>query len=180
LSETNNQGTPRERIDAAQRELEAALRADLLERVRQMTPSDFEELVIRLLLAMGYGEGQEEMARALGGTGDGGIDGVVHQDPLGLERVYVQAKRWKANNNVSSPEIRDFLGALNINRASKGVFVTASDFTNDAKAAARNSTLHVVLIDGERLTDLMVRYKIGVLVRSVVEIKDLDEGFFED
>ena len=172
--------TPRERIDTAQRELDAALRADVLDRVRQMTPSDFEDLVIRLLLAMGYGEGQEEMAKALGGSGDGGIDGVVHQDPLGLERVYVQAKRWKENNNVSSPEIRNFIGALNIHRASKGVFVTASEFTSDAKGAARDSTVQVVLIDGDRLTDLMVRYKVGVLVRTTVEIKELDEGFFEE
>jgi restriction system protein len=171
--------TPRERIDIAQRELDAALRADLLERVREMTPLDFEKLVIRLLLNMGYGEGQEEMAKALGGSGDGGMDGVIHQDPLGLERVYVQAKRWKQNNNVSSPEIRNFVGALNIHRASKGVFVTASEFTADAKAAARDSTVQVVLIDGNRLTDLMVRYKVGVLVRSVVEIKDVDDGFFE-
>ncbi len=172
--------TPRERIDFAQRELDAALRADLLDRVRRMTPSYFEDLVIRLLLAMGYGEGQEEMARALGGSGDGGIDGVVHQDPLGLERVYIQAKRWKENNNVSSPEIRNFIGALNIHRASKGVFVTASEFTSDAKAAARDSTVQVVLIDSDRLTDLMVRYKVGVLVRRTVEIKELDEGFFDE
>jgi restriction system protein len=145
-----------------------------------MDPGDFEGLVIQLLLAMGYGEGQEEMAKALGGTGDGGIDGVIHQDALGLERVYIQAKRWKENNNVSSPEIRNFVGALNIHRASNGVFVTASTFTADAKAAAKNSTVQVVLIDGERLTDLMVRYGVGVLVRSVVTINELDEGFFGD
>ena len=172
--------TPRERIYVAQRELDAALRADLIERLRRMTPSAFEVMVIRLLLAMGYGDGQEEMARALGGSSDGGIDGVVHQDALGLERVYIQAKRWKENNNVSSPEIRNFIGALNIHRASKGVFVTASAFTSEATAAARASTVQVVLIDGDRLTDLMLRYKVGVLVRSTVEIKELDEGFFDD
>jgi restriction system protein len=176
----SNHGTPRERIDAAQHELDEALKAELLDRVRAMTPSDFEDLVIRVLLAMGYGEGQEEMAKALGGTGDGGVDGVVHQDPLGLERVYVQAKRYKEKNNVSSPDIRNFIGALNIHRASKGVFVTASEFTSDARAAASNATVQVVLIDGERLSDLMLRYKVGVLVRSVIEIKDIDEGFFED
>lgn len=176
----HNLSTPLERIDAAQHELEEALRTELLERVRNMTPSDFEDLVIRLLLAMRYGEGQEEMARQLGGSGDGGIDGVIHQDPLGLERVYVQAKRWKENNNVSSPEIRDFIGALNIKRASKGVFVTTSEFTNDARKAAEASTVQVVLIDGLRLSDLMLRYKVGVLVRSTVEIKAIDEGFFED
>lgn len=171
--------TPLERIGSAQREIEAALRSDLLDRVREMTPGDFENLIVRLLLAMGYGQGAEEMATALGGTGDGGMDGVIHQDPLGLERVYIQAKRWKEGNNVSSPEIRNFIGALNIHRANKGVFVTASQFTPDAKAAAQGSTVQVVLIDGPRLSELMLRYKVGVLVRSFVEIKELDEGFFD-
>lgn len=108
------------------------------------------------------------------------MDGVIHQDLLGLERVYIQAKRWKENNNVSSPEIRNFIGALNIHRASKGVFVTASQFTADARAAAKDSTFQVILIDGERLAELMVRYNVGVLVRTSIEIKELDEGFFEE
>jgi restriction system protein len=173
-------GTPRERIDGAKRELDAVLRADLLERVRSMLPSTFEGLVIQLLLKMGYGDGQEEMAKALGGTGDGGMDGVIHQDPLGLDRVYIQAKRWKAGNNVGSSEIRDFVGALNINRAAKGVFVTASEFTSDAQATAKHSNVQVVLIDGERLTELMLRFQVGVLTRDAVSIYELDEGFFED
>ena len=171
--------TPLERIGGAQRELDAALRSELLDRVREMTPSDFENLIVRLLLAMGYGQGAAEMATAIGGTGDGGMDGVIHQDPLGLERVYIQAKRWKEGNNVSSPEIRNFIGALNIHRANKGVFVTASQFTPDAQAAARGSTVQVVMIDGEKLAELMLRYKVGVLVRSTIEIKELDEGFFD-
>lgn len=170
--------TPRERIDQAMAELEAALRSELLERTRAMTPSEFEGLILRLLLAMGYGQGLDEMAVAIGGTGDGGIDGVLHQDPLGLDRVYIQAKRYKEGNGVSSPDIRNFIGALNINRANKGVFVTASHFTNDARHAAQGSTIQVVLIDGERLADLMVRYKVGTLARSVFEIKEVDEGFF--
>lgn len=171
--------TPHERIGDAVSELEQALRSDLLDRVRQMTPSDFEVLIVQLLLAMGYGQGLDEMAEALGGTGDGGIDGVIHQDPLGLDRVYIQAKRYKEGNNVSSPDIRNFIGALNIHRASKGVFVTASQFTNDAKQAAQGATVQVVLIDGFHLADLMVRHKVGVLVRSAVEIKEIDEGFFD-
>lgn len=171
--------TPRERIDAAMNEIEAALRFDLLNRIRQMTPAEFEGLILQLLLAMGYGQGLDEMASALGGSGDGGMDGVIHQDPLGLERVYIQAKRYKEGNNVSSPDIRNFIGALNIHRANKGVFVTASQFTSDARHAAQGSTVQVVLIDGDRLSDLMVRYKVGVLVRGTVEIKELDEGFFD-
>lgn len=171
--------TPLERIDAAQRELELALRSDLLERVREMAAGDFENLIVRLLLAMGYGQGAEEMARALGGTSDGGIDGVIHQDPLGVDRIYIQAKRWKDGNNVGSREIRDFVGALNIHRANKGVFVTASKFTGEAKSAALGSTIQVVMIDGERLAELMSRYKVGALVRNAIEIKELDEGFFD-
>lgn len=171
--------TPHERIGDAVSELEQALRSDLLARVRQMTPADFEALIVRLLLAMGYGQGLDEMAEALGGTGDGGIDGVIHQDPLGLDRVYIQTKRYKEGNNVSSPDIRNFIGALNIHRASKGVFVTASQFTNDAKQAAQGATVQVVLIDGLHLAELMVRHKVGVLVRSAVEIKEIDEGFFD-
>lgn len=174
-----DRSTPRERIDAAMNEIDAALRAELLDRVRLTTPAEFEGLILQLLLAMGYGQGIDEMASALGGSGDGGMDGVIHQDPLGLERVYIQAKRYKEGNNVSSPDIRNFIGALNIHRANKGVFVTASQFTSDASKAARGSTVQVVLIDGDRLSDLMVRYKVGVLVRGVVEIKELDEGFFD-
>lgn len=172
-------GTPEERIEAARRELEAGLRAELLERVRQLPPGDFEALVIQLLLAMGYGQGRDEMARALGGSGDGGMDGVIHQDPLGLDRVYIQAKRYQDGNSVGATAIRDFIGALNIHRAGKGLFVTTSSFTRDARDSARNATLHVVLIDGERLAELMVRHKVGVLVRDAIEIKAIDEGFFD-
>ncbi|MDB5733950.1 MAG: restriction endonuclease [Alphaproteobacteria bacterium] len=175
----DDEGTPRERIDAAKQEIETALQEDLLQRVRAMAASDFEDSILRLLLAMGYGQGLDEMARALGGSGDGGMDGVIHQDPLGLERVYIQAKRWKEGNNVGPHEIRDFVGALNIHRANKGVFVTASQFTGEANKAANNSTVQVVLIDGRQLTELMIRYKVGVLVRDVIEIKAVDEGFFE-
>lgn len=176
---TTEERTPRERIDAAMSEIEAALRSDLLDRVREMSPAEFEGLILQLLLAMGYGQGLDQMAVALGGSGDGGLDGVIHQDPLGLDRVYIQAKRYKAGNNVSSPDIRNFVGALNIHRANKGVFVTASQFTADARQAALSSTIQVVLIDGDRLSELMVRYKVGVLVRGVVEIKEIDEGFFD-
>ena len=170
--------TPEERIEAARRELEASLKADLLDRVRQMTPGDFEALIITLLLGMGYGQGREEMSQALGGAGDGGVDGVVHQDPLGLDRVYIQAKRYKEGNSVGPDAINSFIGALNIKRANKGLFVTASSFTKQAKDHAERSTTHVVLIDGDQLAGLMVRYAVGVVVRDTIEIKAIDEGFF--
>ena len=172
--------TPEERIEQARQVLEANLKADLLDRVRQMEPSDFEELIILLLVQMGYGQGRQEMARALGGSGDGGVDGVVHQDPLGLDRVYIQAKRYKEGNTVSPGEINSFIGALNVKKANKGLFVTASSFTKQALAHVAASSVHVVAIDGPRLAELMVRYKVGVVVRDVVELKAIDEGFFVD
>lgn len=171
--------TPRERIDLAISEMDSALKSDLLTRVRTMTPADFEDLIIRLLLGMGYGQGLEEMGKALGGSGDGGVDGVIHEDPLGLERVYIQAKRYKEGSNIASGDVRNFIGALNIQRATKGVFVTASSFTPDARRAAQDATVQIVLIDAPHLAELMVRYKVGVLVRAVVEIKEADEGFFD-
>lgn len=174
-----DQSTPEERIEAARKELEKGLRAELLDRVRSMTPAEFEELIVQLLLRMGYGNGAEEMARALGGSGDQGIDGVVHQDPLGLDRVYIQAKRYADGNTVGSREIRDFNGALDLVRAPKGLFVTASTFTRDARLQAQNATRQIVLIDGDELAGLMVRYKLGTRVLATIEVQGLDEGFFQ-
>lgn len=170
--------TPEERIEAARKELEINLQADVLDRVRQMDPAAFEELIIQLLVRMGYGQGREEMARALGGPGDGGVDGVVNQDQLGLDRVYIQAKRYKSGNTVGPSDINNFIGALNIKKANKGLFVTASTFTKQAKEHALSSSLHVVLIDGDRLAELLVRHNVGVSVRQTVEIKVIDETFF--
>jgi restriction system protein len=171
--------TPQERIARARQELEAGLRSDLLDRVREIEPEDFEALIVELLIKMGYGQGRAELGRVLGRTGDGGVDGVVNQDPLGLDRVYIQAKRYKSVG-VPPDEINSFIGALNIKRANKGVFVTASHFTKQSLEHARSSTTHVVLIDGERLAALMIQYGVGVVVRETLEIKEIDEGFFED
>lgn len=171
--------TPEERIEGARKELEANLKAEILDRVRQMPPADFEQLIIQLLVRMNYGQGREELAQALGGSGDGGVDGVVHQDPLGLDRVYIQAKRYKEGNNVGPEAINSFIGALDIKKANKGLFVTASGFSKQAQEHALASSLHVVLIDGDRLAELMIRHGVGVLTRQTVEIKTLDEGFFE-
>lgn len=172
--------TPEERIEAARRELEASLKAELLDRVRAMPPAEFEGLVISLLVSMGYGQGSDELAQALGGSGDGGVDGVIYQDRLGLDRVYIQAKRYREGNTVGPDAINSFIGALNIKRASKGLFVTASSFTRQAREHAERSTTHVVLVDGDRLAELMVRHGVGVLVRHTIEIKSVDEGFFGD
>lgn len=174
------QRTPEERIEAARKDLEKALSAELLERVRDMTPADFEELIVQLLLRMGYGAGAEEMAEALGGSGDQGIDGVIHQDPLGLDRVYIQAKRYAEGNVVGSGAIRDFNGALDLKRAPKGLFVTASSFSRDARTQAESATRQIVLIDGEELASLMIRHKVGTRVVASVDIQEVEEGFFGD
>lgn len=172
--------TPEERLEAARKELEKSLRVELLERVRAMTPADFEELIVQLLLRMGYGSGAEEMARALGGSGDQGIDGVIHQDPLGLDRVYIQAKRYNEGNVVGSGAIRDFNGALDLKRAPKGLFVTASSFSRDARIQAESATRQIVLIDGEELATLMIRHKVGTRVVATVDIQEVDGAFFGD
>ena len=172
--------TPEERIEAARKELEKGLRAELLERVRAMTPADFEELIVQLLLRMGYGSGAEEMAQALGGSGDQGIDGVIHQDPLGLDRVYIQAKRYNEGNVVGSGAIRDFNGALDLKRAPKGLFVTASNFSRDARIQAESATRQIVLIDGYELASLMIRHKVGTRVVATVDIQEVDGAFFGD
>ena len=153
---------------------------ELLERVRAMTPADFEELIVQLLLRMGYGSGAEEMAQALGGSGDQGIDGVIHQDPLGLDRVYIQAKRYNEGNVVGSGAIRDFNGALDLKRAPKGLFVTASSFSRDARIQAESATRQIVLIDGEELASLMIRHKVGTRVVATVDIQEVDGAFFGD
>lgn len=171
--------TPEERIEAARKDLERGLSAELLERVRVMSPADFEELIVQLLLKMGYGSGAEEMAEALGGSGDQGIDGVIHQDPLGLDRVYIQAKRYAEGNTVGSGAIRDFNGALDLKRAPKGLFVTASSFSRDARVQAESATRQIVLIDGQELAALMIRHGVGTRVVGRVNIQEVDEGFFD-
>ncbi len=176
----DTQLTPEERIEAARKALEKGLRVELLERVRAMTPADFEELIVQLLLRMGYGSGAEEMAQALGGSGDQGIDGVIHQDPLGLDRVYIQAKRYNEGNVVGSGAIRDFNGALDLKRAPKGLFVTASSFSRDARIQAESATRQIVLIDGEELASLMIRHKVGTRVVATVDIQEVDGAFFGD
>lgn len=172
--------TPEDRIYRARQEIEANLKADLLHRVSEMDPSDFEQLIIDLLVQMGYGQGRNEMAKALGGSGDGGVDGVVHQDPLGLDRIYIQAKRYKDGNSVGPDAVNSFIGALNVKKANKGLIVTTSGFTKQAKEHVAASSVHVVAVDGATLADLMVRYKVGVRVREMVEILTVDEAFFAE
>jgi len=175
-SEVVDAENPHEEILQAHTEINVALSADLLDRVLARDPGFFERLIIDLLRAMRYGV-DEDAGRVLGRSGDGGVDGVVNQDPLGLDRVYVQAKRY-TDHNVQPREIRDFSGALQLQNARKGIFFTTSSFTPDARKTAEG--LGIRTVDGKELADLMVRYGIGCRVEDTLEIKKVDEDFFSD
>ena len=156
-----------------------ALAADLLDRVRNATPQFFEELIIELLVAMGYGGADTDAGRTLGQSGDDGVDGVIDQDPLGVDQVYIQAKRYQEGNNIGAGAIRDFFGALNLQKAQKGIFFTSSAFSASAKETAEGLGMRIVLIDGERLANLMIQYNIGCREEEIIRLKKIDEEFFD-
>jgi len=172
--------TPDETMRHAHSLLEQELADELLVKIRSGTPAFFENLVVRLLFAMGYGGSVTEINKALvGGTGDGGVDGVIDQDILGLDRIYVQAKRYADGNTVGASAIRDFFGSLDRFKATKGLFVTASTYTASARETAGMLSKRIVLVDGSQLTRLMIRHNIGCRVEDTLEIKKIDEEFFE-
>jgi len=172
--------TPDEVIRNAHRQLETALAEELLQRIRVSTPAFFESVVVRLLVAMGYGGSVTDLDKALvGGPGDGGVDGVIDQDPLGLDRIYVQAKRYADGNNVGPSAIRDFFGSLDRFKASKGLFVTTSTFSASARETAEHLSKRIVLIDGSQMTRLMIRHGVGCRIEETLTIKRADEEFFE-
>lgn len=171
--------TPDEIMRSAHEEIEAQLADELLDRIRSEPPEFFERLVVNLLLAMGYGGSVADAGRALEGSGDGGVDGVIDQDALGLDRVYIQAKRYADGNTVSSGAIRDFFGSLDRHKAAKGLFVTTSSFTASARETADFLSKRIVLIDGGRLAKLMIRYNVGCRIEETLHVKKLDEDFFD-
>jgi restriction system protein len=172
--------TPDEAIRSAHKQLESELADELLVKIRSGTPAFFENLVVRLLFAMGYGGSVGEINKALvGGAGDGGVDGVIDQDILGLDRIYVQAKRYADGNTVGPSAIRDFFGSLDRFKATKGLFVTASTYTASARETAGMLSKRIVLVDGAQLTRLMIRHNVGCRVEETLEIKEIDEDFFE-
>lgn len=170
--------TPNEVIDAAFDGLHATLRSELLELVRKIDPFRFEHLVLDLLLAMGYGGSREEAATVTQKSNDEGIDGLINEDRLGLDRLYVQAKRWK--DSVGRPQIQSFVGALAGQHAQKGIFITTSDFSSAAHEYVRNLPQRVILIDGQRLAELMIEHNIGVSRAYVYEVKRVDSDYFEE
>lgn len=170
--------SPEELIDSAHKAIHAELASALLIHVKSGTPLFFERLVIQLLIRMGYGGSRQEAGRAVGKSGDGGIDGIINEDRLGLDAIYLQAKRWEGV--VGRPEIMKFVGALAGQRATKGVFITTSGFTQEAKEYAATSQYKVVLIDGPRLADLMIEHDLGVSVAATYQLKRIDSDFFAD
>jgi restriction system protein len=169
---------PEGRISASYDELQTKLARDLVMRVHLLSPAFFERLIVELLCSMGYGGGKLEMTKALGCSGDGGVDGVIKEDELGLDVVYVQAKRFAQEKCVPVREVRDFVGGLEAHHATKGVFVTTSYFPATAYDFVTRLSKRVVLIDGPQLATLMMRHCVGVRVTKVYELKQLDDGFF--
>ncbi|MFG1294438.1 restriction endonuclease [Xanthobacter variabilis] len=170
--------TPEEQVDAAHAALQAALRDELLQRILANSPAFFEQLIVDLLVAMGYGGSHKDAAAQLGRSGDGGVDGIVNEDRLGLDRIYVQAKRYAPSNPVGRPDVNGFVGSLVGLGATKGVFVTTSTFSQPARDYVRHLAQRVILIDGQELADLMIEHGVGVRSYRTVEFKRLDEDFF--
>jgi restriction system protein len=176
LSAKNND--TENKISMLHRAAMQVLEEDLLAHIYAQTPQFFEKLIIDLLLAMGYGTRRRDLSRRLGRSHDGGIDGLICEDELGLEVILVQAKRLKPNTNVSVSQVRDFVGSLDANRACKGVFVSTGDYSIPARMAAKNVSRRVILINGKELAALMVRHNLGVAIAESYIFKTLDPSYF--
>lgn len=172
--------TPDERMRNAHAEVTGELREELLDRLLASSPTFFERTVVLLLTRMGFGGSVEAAGRAIGQSGDGGVDGVIDQDALGLDRIYVQAKRYAPDAKVGASAVRDFFGSLDRFKAAKGVLVTTSDFTKDAVETATMLSKRIVLVNGRRLGDLLIRHNVGCRVEETLHLKKLDEDFFGD
>jgi restriction system protein len=170
--------TPEELMEAGYRQLQNLLASDLLERVKVSPPTFFERLVVELLVKMGYGGSLADAGRAIGRSGDEGIDGIIKEDRLGLDVIYVQAKRWE--RTVGRPDIQQFAGALQGQRARKGVFITTSGFSSEARDYAGRIETRIILIDGIELARLMIAHGVGVTPVAVYELKRVDSDYFAD
>jgi restriction system protein len=176
--EADEEVSPEEQIEAAEAKLKGKLAAELLLLMAKMDPFRFEQLVVDLLFSMGYGGSREEAAKVTKKTGDEGIDGVINEDRLGLDVVYVQAKRWQSN--VGRNEIMNFVGALAGKHAHKGIFITTSGFNTNATDYARSVPQKVILIDGQRLSELMIEHNVGVTTTRKIALKRIDSDYFEE
>ncbi|ABD01783.1 restriction endonuclease [Synechococcus sp. R50.1] len=178
LSETSA-ATPLEQLEAAYESLRDKLADELLAKLKKVSPAFFEKVVVELLVKMGYGGSRADAGKAIGKSGDGGIDGIIKEDKLGLDVVYIQAKRWDSNP-VGRPDVMQFVGALQAQRANKGIFITTSRFTEDASSYVSQIGSKIVLIDGEQLTNLMIEHDVGVSTVSLYPVKKIDSDYFEE
>lgn len=168
--------TPEELIELASKELNQSIKDELLDKIKSNTPKFFEQLVVDLLVAMGYGGSHQDAAQAIGKTNDGGIDGVISEDRLGLDKIYIQAKRWE--NTIGRPDIQQFKGALADQVAKKGVFITTSSFSKEAIESAKKSG--IVLIDGDKLTSLMIEFGLGIQIERSFHVYKIDQDRFDE
>lgn len=175
-SNTNQDKTPEEAFELAYENLRTELSTEILEHLKKSDPTLFEKIVIEVLVQMGYGGSLKDAGRAIGKSGDEGIDGIIKEDRLGLDIIYVQAKRWESN--VGRPEIQKFAGALQGQRAKKGIFITTSNFSRDAIDFASKIESKIILIDGEQLADYMIDFNVGVTTTSKYELKKIDLDYF--
>ncbi len=168
--------TPEEALENAYQKLQEGLAVDLIQNVKECSPNFFERLVVALLVKMGYGGSRKEAGQAVGGTADGGIDGIIKEDKLGLDIIYIQAKRWE--NTVGRPDIQKFAGALQGQKAKKGIFITTSNFSKNALDYVKDIDNKIILIDGQRLAELMIDHNVGVSPLASYEIKKIDTDYF--
>ncbi len=175
--DASNSRTPEESLEIEYQKIRQNLASQLLDRIKQSSPTFFERLVVELLVKMGYGGSRSDAGRAVGKSGDGGIDGIIKEDRLGLDVIYIQAKRWD-ENTVGRRDVQQFAGALQGQRASKGIFLTTSKFTNEAQEYVSKIGSKIVLIDGEQLAQLMIDHNVGVSLSTTYEIKRIDSDYF--
>jgi restriction system protein len=173
--------SPEEIIEEKITEINEAIKGELLDKILKLAPQFFERLVLDLIVKMGYGGSFEEASKLLGKVGDEGVDGVIKEDLLGLDNVYLQAKRWSKDTVIGRPEIQKFVGALHGKGAKKGIFITTAKFSSDAFDYAESiKDMKIILIDGDKLLDYMLKYNVGVETKRTIEIKKIDEGYFEE
>lgn len=175
-----NEQTPEENLDSAYQRIRTSLAAELLKKVLELSPTFFERLVVELLVKMGYGGSIKDAGSAIGKSGDEGIDGTIKEDKLGLDIIYIQAKRWQPGNVVGRPELHKFVGALAGQGAKKGIFITTSNFTKEALSYSPRNETKIVLIDGTQLTQLMIDYNLGCTTQQVYELKKIDSDYFDE
>lgn len=184
ISETNkdiqNNKTPTEILEEAYQSIINDLAADLLQKVLEQSPERFEHIVLDLLLKMGYGKIVDDPGEVTKQSHDGGIDGIIKEDKLGLDNIYIQAKRYTDTNIVGRPQIQQFVGAIDGQKANKGVFITTSTYSNEAKEFAKKASKKIVLIDGPTLAKYMIEYNVGVSIKQTFEIKRIDTDYFDD